>query len=93
MQFSNIFFVVIAVFASTSNACKCAINGGSHPEATQPCCAQLQGNYNPSTGDCAASSISEHLSNFRACCMTWLLNNVPLTSDCDLSHLGRSGEG
>ncbi|KAJ7743891.1 hypothetical protein B0H14DRAFT_3514802 [Mycena olivaceomarginata] len=53
------------------------------PVATQPCCAQLNGNYNSANGDCAAGSISEHLSNFRSCCQTWQLNNVRLTSDCD----------
>ncbi|KIK53614.1 hypothetical protein GYMLUDRAFT_250202 [Collybiopsis luxurians FD-317 M1] len=84
MQFSSIFFaVIIAALASTSNACKCVINGGSHPEATGPCCSQLNGDFDSSDGDCAAGSISEHLSNFRSCCQTWLLNNVPLTSDCD----------
>ncbi|KAJ7238688.1 hypothetical protein C8J57DRAFT_113625 [Mycena rebaudengoi] len=87
MQLSNIFLVAIAAFASTSYACKCVINGGSHPEATQPCCSQLGGNYNSGNGDCAAGSISEHLSNFRSCCNTWLLNNQPLTSDCDFPGL------
>ncbi|KAJ7743892.1 hypothetical protein B0H14DRAFT_2215318, partial [Mycena olivaceomarginata] len=84
MQFSNIFFMaIVAALASTSEACKCVINGGSQPVATQPCCAQLNGNYNSANGDCAAGSISEHLSNFRSCCQTWQLNNVRLTSDCD----------
>ncbi|KAJ6552634.1 hypothetical protein DFH09DRAFT_925028 [Mycena vulgaris] len=87
MQFSTIFLVAIAALASTSDACKCVINGGSQPVATQPCCAQLSGNYNSGNGDCAAGSISEHLSNFRACCMTWELNGVLLTSDCDFPTL------
>ncbi|KAJ7153915.1 hypothetical protein C8R43DRAFT_1126587 [Mycena crocata] len=87
MQFSNLFFAAIVALASTSNACKCVINGGAHPEATGPCCASLSGNYNSANGDCAANSISEHLSNFRACCMTWFLNNQPLTSDCDFPKL------
>ncbi|KAK7048711.1 hypothetical protein R3P38DRAFT_2871046 [Favolaschia claudopus] len=81
MQLSKLFFATIVAFASGSAACKCVINGGSHPEATGPCCQSLNGNFDGN--DCAAGSISEHLSNFRACCHTWLLNNVPLTSDCD----------
>ncbi|KAJ7342331.1 hypothetical protein DFH08DRAFT_811425 [Mycena albidolilacea] len=87
MQLSNIFLVAIAALVSTSDACKCVINGGSHPEATQPCCSQLSGNYNSGNGDCAAGSISEHLSNFRSCCTTFELNNVALTSDCDFPKL------
>ncbi|KAF8212617.1 hypothetical protein K438DRAFT_1957234 [Mycena galopus ATCC 62051] len=75
--------VAIVALATTSHACKCVINGGSHPEATGPCCSELSGNFDSSDGDCAAGSISEHLSNFRSCCQTWFLNNVALTSDCD----------
>ncbi|KAJ7636519.1 hypothetical protein FB45DRAFT_741963 [Roridomyces roridus] len=60
--------------------CQCLIGGVVHPEFTQPCCAGLHGDFNPTNGDCAASSISEHLSNFRSCCES----KAPgLTSDCD----------
>ncbi|KAJ7174880.1 hypothetical protein C8R46DRAFT_845052, partial [Mycena filopes] len=83
MHFSTLFLAAFAALVASTDACKCVINGGSHPEATGPCCAQLKGNFNSGNGDCAAGSISEHLSNFRNCCHTWLLNNVPLTSDCD----------
>ncbi|KAJ6462090.1 hypothetical protein C8R45DRAFT_1108292 [Mycena sanguinolenta] len=58
MQLLNIVIVALAALVSTSDACKCVINGSSYTVATQPCCAQLNGNYNSGNGDCAASSIS-----------------------------------
>ena len=65
MQFSIIFLMVVAALVSTSEACKCVLDGASYPTATGPCCAQLDGDFNSSDGDCAAGSISDHLSNVR----------------------------
>ncbi|KAK7451032.1 hypothetical protein VKT23_012707 [Stygiomarasmius scandens] len=78
MQFSNMFLVVIAALISSSAACKCVSGGNNQVGATQSCCASLSGDFN--TDDCAAGSISEHLSNFRSCCQS---KGSGFTSDCD----------
>ncbi|KAJ7652334.1 hypothetical protein DFH06DRAFT_995101 [Mycena polygramma] len=78
MQFLSILIVAIAALVSSTEGCKCVANDVSHPEATGPCCSSLSGDFNSGDGDCAADSISEHLSNFRSCC-----EGSGFTSDCD----------
>ena len=75
MQFNTILITLFALLAS-SDACKC-VQGGSHPKATKACCNKLDGNF-VGGNDCAAGSISEHLSEFRTCC-----KGKGFTSDCD----------
>ncbi|KAJ7137555.1 hypothetical protein C8R43DRAFT_893628 [Mycena crocata] len=98
MQLSNIFLMAVVALASSGNACKCVSNGSSHTDATQFCCAQLRGNFNPGNGDCAANSISEHLCNqrkansgcrqFRGCCGS----RGGFTSDCDFPKMADQEE-
>lgn len=56
-----------AVLATPALACKCFVNGNQDDGKTQSCCNELNGVFRYGN-DCAASSISEHLSNFRSCC-------------------------
>lgn len=54
-----------AMLSAPALACKCT--SGSNKEAlTKSCCGKLSGTVKGN--DCTASSISEHLSNFRTCC-------------------------
>ncbi|THU92372.1 hypothetical protein K435DRAFT_862546 [Dendrothele bispora CBS 962.96] len=71
------FLLVIMTLVSSSAACKCVTNGANQVGATESCCNSLGGDFN--TDDCAAGSISEHLSNFRSCCQS----SGAVTSDCD----------
>jgi hypothetical protein len=76
------FFALILVAVTTAisaEACKCLDNGGGNNVGnTQNCCSSLGGSFQDGN-DCAASSISEHLSNFRSCCQS----DGSATSDCD----------
>ncbi|KAK1775034.1 hypothetical protein QBC45DRAFT_423335 [Copromyces sp. CBS 386.78] len=82
MQFSTILLSAIAFFAG-AEACKCFnSNGGFNKGASEACCHQQNGSWR-NGNDCAASSISEHLSNFRSCCK----NSGAQTSDCDYPRL------
>lgn len=66
MQFSSLFTIAVATMLSApALACKCT-SGSNNEALTKSCCGQLSGTVNGN--DCAASSISEHLSNFRSCC-------------------------
>ncbi|KAI8631686.1 hypothetical protein F5Y19DRAFT_424566 [Xylariaceae sp. FL1651] len=63
-------FVVAAIAAMLSSsalACKCISNGVEDVARTESCCGELSGVFQDGN-DCEASSISEHLSNFRDCC-------------------------
>ncbi|EEQ28201.1 conserved hypothetical protein [Microsporum canis CBS 113480] len=79
MQFANIFITAIAMLTTSAVACKCFVNGNQDNARTESCCGQLSGIFN-NGDDCAASSISEHLSNFRSCCGG--------QSDCDYPLVG-----
>lgn len=82
MQFSTIVLSAIAFFAG-AEACKCLNNGGGvNWGASEACCHQQNGSWR-NGNDCAASSISEHLSNFRSCCK----RSGAQTSDCDYPRL------
>ncbi|KAA8629567.1 hypothetical protein SMACR_08681 [Sordaria macrospora] len=82
MQFSTILLSAIAFFAG-AEACKCLNSGGGFNKgASEACCHQQNGSWR-NGNDCAASSISEHLSNFRSCCK----NSGAQTSDCDYPRL------
>lgn len=63
--------IIAIAFAATAMACKCGDRS-----RTKACCDGLSGEY--VGNDCKASSISEHLSNFRSCCLG--------KSDCDYPH-------
>lgn len=68
MHFTAIASAAIAIILSTpALACKCYTNGHVVTADTRRCCGQLNGVFRGGN-DCLASSISEHLSNFRACC-------------------------
>ncbi|KAF9065654.1 hypothetical protein BDP27DRAFT_1228647 [Rhodocollybia butyracea] len=73
-------FVLVAIVAAIpAHACKCLDAGGSNNVGnTQSCCGSLGGSFQDGN-DCAAGSISEHLSNFRSCCE----GDGSVTSDCD----------
>ncbi|KAL0467555.1 hypothetical protein QR685DRAFT_481025 [Neurospora intermedia] len=78
MQFSTVLLSAIAFFAG-AEACKCLAFGGNYDlGASHSCCDQQHGSWR-NGNDCAASSISEHLSNFRTCCKS----RGSQTSDCD----------
>ncbi|KAH9910778.1 uncharacterized protein BXZ73DRAFT_57767 [Epithele typhae] len=72
--------IVLAVAAAIpTQACKCIdSNGSQNVGNTKTCCASLNGAF-LNGNDCNASSISEHLSNFRSCCES----HGSQTSDCD----------
>ncbi|EJD41978.1 hypothetical protein AURDEDRAFT_68161 [Auricularia subglabra TFB-10046 SS5] len=77
----NFFALALLAIAAVvpAEACKCINSGGGNDVGnTETCCAQLNGSFQPGN-DCAAGSISEHLSDFRACCQ----NSGSATSDCD----------
>lgn len=65
---------IATMLAATGQACKCNPGGVENVAQTQFCCTQLGGVFQDGN-DCEASSISEHLSNFRSCCGG--------SSDCD----------
>ncbi|OJJ34756.1 hypothetical protein ASPWEDRAFT_39837 [Aspergillus wentii DTO 134E9] len=69
MKFSIASLFVAAIMAAPALACQCTKDSSK----TESCCNSLSGTYKD--GDCQASSISEHLSNFRSCCGGY--------SDCD----------
>ncbi|KAF9066378.1 hypothetical protein BDP27DRAFT_1227569 [Rhodocollybia butyracea] len=73
-------FVLVAVLAAIpAHACKCLDPGGANNVGnTHNCCSKLNGSFQDGN-DCAANSISEHLSNFRTCCE----RSGSVTSDCD----------
>ncbi|KAF9071090.1 hypothetical protein BDP27DRAFT_1291818 [Rhodocollybia butyracea] len=73
-------FILVAVVAAIpAHACKCLGAGGANNVGhTKSCCASLSGSFQGGN-DCAADSISEHLSNFRSCCQ----RDGSVTSDCD----------
>ncbi|RYP36576.1 hypothetical protein DL767_003280 [Monosporascus sp. MG133] len=75
MQLSHIITILFSstIFTPTL-ACKCFVNGIQDDAGTMRCCVQLNGVFR-NGNDCLASSISERLSNFRACCGG--------NSDCD----------
>ncbi|KZV92842.1 hypothetical protein EXIGLDRAFT_717812 [Exidia glandulosa HHB12029] len=78
MKFLAIVLLAVAA-AFPAEACKCLdVGGGNNVGNTQNCCASLGGSFQGGN-DCAASSISEHLSNFRSCCQS----RGSQTSDCD----------
>ncbi|KAF3491805.1 uncharacterized protein GIQ15_01322 [Arthroderma uncinatum] len=83
MQFSNILIAAMAMLSTSALACKCYVNGNQDTAKTQSCCGQLGGIF-ANGNDCAASSISEHLSNFRSCCGG--------QSDCDYPRVGDAKE-
>jgi len=66
---------LVALLSATVpvNACRCNIGGSNDGITTEICCA---GTF--ADGDCFASSISEGLSEFAACCGAFGLD-----SDCD----------
>ncbi|EJD41976.1 hypothetical protein AURDEDRAFT_168970 [Auricularia subglabra TFB-10046 SS5] len=76
-------FVYLALMAIAAvvpaEACKCLDVGGTNNVAnTQNCCNNLGGSF-VNGNDCNADSISEQLSDFRACCES----AGSVTSDCD----------
>ncbi|KAH9932129.1 uncharacterized protein BXZ73DRAFT_101504 [Epithele typhae] len=76
--------VLAAAAAIPAQACKCIdSNGGQNAVNTQFCCASLDGSFQFGD-DCAASSISQHLSNFRSCCRI----RGSQTSDCNFPSKG-----
>ncbi|EJD41982.1 hypothetical protein AURDEDRAFT_68173 [Auricularia subglabra TFB-10046 SS5] len=78
MNFFTLALVALAAFVP-AKACKCLdITGSNNVANTQVCCALLNGSFQGGN-DCAANSISEHLSTFRSCCEA----RGSLTSDCD----------
>jgi hypothetical protein len=79
MRFLSFIMLGIAAMLSTAEACKCLNSGGDENiGGTAYCCGQLDGSFQDGN-DCAADSISEHLSEFRYCCE----DNGSVTSDCD----------
>ncbi|ROV95673.1 hypothetical protein VMCG_07573 [Cytospora schulzeri] len=75
MYFSRVAIVAVTAILSTGGmACQCYVNGSPANSLTESCCAELSGVFE-APGQCEASSISEHLSNFRSCCGG--------SSDCD----------
>lgn len=71
---------IAATLSVPAEACKCVSNGLDDINATQDCCASFNGNFQFGN-DCQASSISNQLSNFEACC-----GNYGLSSDCPCSQ-------
>ena len=77
MKFLALVLTVAA--AIPAEACKCIdFSGDNNLSNTLHCCVLLDGEFHGGN-DCAASSISDYLSNFRACCRT----RGSVTSDCD----------
>ncbi|KAF2711494.1 hypothetical protein K504DRAFT_500163 [Pleomassaria siparia CBS 279.74] len=74
MQFSTFLIATMALFGTTGLACQCHDNGSSNPDdaATDSCCISRGIDPVPKNSkgqsDCPADAISEHLSNFSACC-------------------------
>ncbi|XWX02030.1 hypothetical protein V2A60_010062 [Cordyceps javanica] len=78
MQFIIVAAALLTSLSSGVMACKCYdSNGQQNVGNTQGCCRDLRGVFQYGN-DCAASSISEHLSDFRRCCGGY--------SDCDYPH-------
>lgn len=77
MQFNALFLAVTALFAASTQACKC-MDGDENSDmtVTTSCCSVAGGSAG--SDDCNADSISEHLSDFDTCC-----GNSGLVSDCD----------
>jgi uncharacterized membrane protein len=68
MRFLSLTAVAVAAMLSVpALSCKCFVNGNADNGRTESCCNDLHGVFRFGN-DCAASSISEHLSNFRRCC-------------------------
>ncbi|EFX01836.1 hypothetical protein CMQ_8302 [Grosmannia clavigera kw1407] len=68
MQITHILSIALAAMLSTPVlACKCQVGGSEDVARTQDCCGRLNGVFRYGN-DCEASSISQHLSNFRSCC-------------------------
>ncbi|KAE8148703.1 hypothetical protein BDV25DRAFT_141503 [Aspergillus avenaceus] len=78
MQFSLATVLAIAALSTSALACQCSVNGNWDNARTQSCCNELGGIFQ-NGHDCLASSISEHLSQFRSCCGG--------QSDCDYPSL------
>ncbi|EJD41980.1 hypothetical protein AURDEDRAFT_68112 [Auricularia subglabra TFB-10046 SS5] len=78
MQFYKFLVLAVATALPAAEACKClGPKGHNNVKHTRSCCNGLNGSF--SHKDCAASSISEHLREFRACCEA----RGSKTSDCD----------
>lgn len=78
MQFHNLVLMFAAsILVIPSEACKCDVDGQAVTVYTQGCCQTLGGVFQYGN-DCAASSISDILSEFQWCCM-----GVNANSDCD----------
>ncbi|KAF2644772.1 hypothetical protein P280DRAFT_466044 [Massarina eburnea CBS 473.64] len=67
MRISILATITAALLPTTILGCKCIDkNGGQHADATSAACKILNGTFRDN--DCAASSISEKLSNFHYYC-------------------------
>lgn len=77
--------ITLAVFISGASACKCierTNTSNNIVRRTQDCCNKISGDF--ATDDCRASSISEHLRDFRNCCEGVENQGQSLvTSDCN----------
>ncbi|KAK7190148.1 hypothetical protein PSPO01_03869 [Paraphaeosphaeria sporulosa] len=71
---------LLYLFASTTSACKCLVDGVNDWEQTEYCClAHVHGEYDEDKKDCVAHSIAEKMTKFSYCC--WLRTGV-VGSDC-----------
>ncbi|KAH9917115.1 uncharacterized protein BXZ73DRAFT_105593 [Epithele typhae] len=69
-----------------AEACKClGKKGHNNVQHTHKCCNQLDGSFQGGN-DCEASSISEHLREFRACARTTAARPPTATSRLNLSQ-------
>ncbi|KAH9905090.1 uncharacterized protein BXZ73DRAFT_61724 [Epithele typhae] len=79
MKFLAALLLLAVAVALPVEACKClGKKGHLNTGNTKTCCKQLNGAFRDGN-DCEASTISEHLREFRSCCES----HNSATSDCD----------
>lgn len=82
MKLFHLSLLAVAALLSSAEACKCIKNGQKQNAVTESCCKAFGGIFEFGE-DCRASSISERLTNFSACC-----GNSAACSDCRCNQCG-----
>lgn len=85
MKLSYIAVGILAAFFEAAQACKCVDKDTrvNNLAATKDCCETFGGTFSEGV-DCTASTISERLTNFSACC-----GRTGDASDCPCMQCGK----